>query len=123
MTPILEHQVKRDNSNIRCFSDSLWRALRKERYKPAKPDAMTNQMAAEQLSWQRDAHSDFEYDINKFIDNKLSDREAKILRMFLFGGGLTQTEIAESLGVCQATVASVLKSTLDEVRRGFYGCC
>jgi DNA-directed RNA polymerase specialized sigma subunit len=114
-------QVKKDNSNIRGYSDTLWRELRKERFKPANPDLFTNQMAAEQHSLNNRSDVDFIHDINKFIDLKLKPREAAILRLFLFGGGLTQWEIAEEIGTCQATVANTLRSVLKIVKEDFYG--
>lgn len=121
MNKISEFQVKKDNSNIRWYSDSLWRALRKERFKPARPDAIVNQMAAEQLKLQTDTHFDFTYDINKFIDEKMSMREASVIRMFLFGGGMTQEEIAAHLGVSQSTVNNTLKSVLTLIKEEFHG--
>jgi len=113
--------VKKDNSNIRGFSDTLWRELRKTRYKPARPEAMTNQMAAEAYTKHEDLAVEFRHDINRFIADKLSTREAVIFRMYLFCSGMTQTDIAHELGVCQATVAQTLKTVLRLVKEEFYG--
>lgn len=121
MTQIDLKYVKKDNSNIRCYSDELWRALRKERFKPAKPDVFTNQMAAEEYRLERNPHVDFKQDIERFIDTKLSPKEASIFRLFVFGGRITQEEIAELLGICQASVAQTLKTVLKLAREELYG--
>ena len=121
MRQIEAHQVRKDNSNLREFSDSLWRALRKERFKPAKPDAYTNEMAAEEYTLANTPHVVFKHDMENFIASKLTPREGDIFRLFLFGGRMTQTDIAEYLGVCQAPVANTLKVILKLVKDDFYG--
>jgi DNA-binding NarL/FixJ family response regulator len=63
----------------------------------------------------------FKHDIESFITQKLSTREAEIFRLFLYGGRITQTDIAEHLGICQATVANTLKTILKLVKDEFYG--
>jgi len=114
------HQVNRDNTNIRKYSDSLWRALRKERFKKANPDKFVNEMAAEHLAFRSDPQSDFKSDIERFSNSQLSEREAKVFSLFIFGGKLGQAEIGQILGVCQATVANDLKCCLELFKRWYF---
>lgn len=113
-------KVKRDNSNIRKYSDPLWRALRKERFKKAQPDVFVNEMAAEQIAWQQDPHTDFKCDVEKFMREHLTKREAAILEMFLFGGGISQTEMGEKLGVSQPTVTNDFRRVLTKFKEYYY---
>lgn len=112
--------VRRDNTNIRKYSDSLWRALRKERYKKADPDKFCNQQAAEQLAFNSDDHTDFRKDVMAFISSKLTEREGKIFSLFVFGGKIGQTDIGRILGVCQATVANDLHNAKELFKEYYY---
>jgi DNA-directed RNA polymerase specialized sigma subunit len=112
--------VRRDNTNIRKYSDSLWRALRKERFKKADPDKFVNQMAAEQVAFLSDTHTDFSKDVATFIASKLTEREGKIFSLFVFGGKMGQTDIGKILGVCQATVANDLHCSLELFKEWYF---
>lgn len=112
--------VRRDNTNIRRYSDSLWRALRKERFKKADPNKFVNEMAAEQLAFESDAHSDFKEDVAKFIATKLTEREGKIFSLFVFGGRMGQADIGAMLDVCQATVSNELNHSLELFKKWYY---
>lgn len=120
MAQITAEQVNKDNTNLRKFSDELWRALRKERFKKADPDKFVNQMAAEQLSFQSDPHSNFRKDIETFMATKLSPRRAKIFSLFVFGGKIGQADIGKILGVSQATVANDLKASLSLFKTWYF---
>ena len=120
MTQIELKYVRRDNTNIRKYSDSLWRALRKERFKKADPDKFVNQMAAEQVAFLSDAHTDFKRDVGTFIASKLTEREGKIFSLFVFGGKMGQTDIGKILGVCQATVANDLHAALELFKEWYF---
>lgn len=119
MKHITLDRVRKDNTNIRKYSDPLWRALRKERFKKADPDKFVNQMAAEQMAFQSDNNTDFKKDVAKFVTTKLTEREGKIFSLFVFGGKMGQTDIGSILGVCQATVANDLHCAL-ELFKGWY---
>lgn len=114
MRQITAEQVKKDNSNIRKYDDKLWRVLRKERFKPARPDIFVNEMAAEQQAIRDDAHTDFRSDVDKFIDLNLNSREASILRLYLFGGKIRQTDIGDILNISQSTVTNTLMGTKNK---------
>ena len=120
MNKITANQVKRDNSNIRKFDDNLWRQLRKERFKKASPDLFTNEMAAEQQSHHLDPSSDFNVDVEKFSDQYLSELEAKIFKLYLFGGKIRQVDIGELLGVSQSTVTNTLTRVLGIFKEYYY---
>lgn len=113
MANIPAERVKKDNSNLRKHSDELWRALRKLRFKKACPDMFTNEMAAEQSAMQADPGSDFSVDVEKFINEYLSDREANIFRLYVFGGKIRQVDIGDMLGVSQATVTNSINKALE----------
>ena len=113
--------VKKDNTNIRRYSDSLWRALRKERFKKADPNKFVNEMAAEQLAFETDENSDFKNDVAKFVATKLTEREGKIFSLFVFGGKMGQVDIGNILGVCQATISNDLNNSLALFREWYYG--
>lgn len=112
--------VRKDNTNLRAYSDSLWRALRKERFKKADPDKFVNQQAAEQLALNCDEHTDFKKDVTNFINSKLTKREGQIFSLFVFGGKIGQTDIGKILGVCQATVANDLHCAQELFKEWFY---
>jgi len=77
-------------------------------------------MSAEQQAHRDDPHNEFNADIDKFIKTKLSPREAKMFRLFVYGGKINQVEIGEILGVSQATVANTLKYLLELFRDYYY---
>jgi len=108
MKQIPLERVNKDNTNIRKYSDSLWRELRKERYKKANPDSIVNEMAAEQQAHHDNTHSDFNTDVDTFIATYLKAREAYIFRLFLYGGKIRQSDIGDIVGVSQSTVTNTL---------------
>jgi len=120
MKQIPLERVRKDNTNLRKYDDSLWRALRKERFKKASPDMFVNEMAAEQQAHRDDPHSDFNTDVITFVETKLNTRESEIFRLFVYGGKINQVEIGEMLGVSQATVANTLKYLLELFRDYYY---
>lgn len=113
MVSIPAEKVKKDNSNLRKHSDPLWRAMRKLRFKKANPDVFTNEMAAENLALQSDPGSDFNVDVERFITEYLSEREAQIFRIYVFGGKIRQVDIGDILGVSQATVTNSINKALE----------
>lgn len=113
MASIPAEKVKKDNSNLRKHSDSLWRALRKLRFKKANPDIFSNEMAAEQHALSTDPHSDFTVDVEKFIQEYLSEKEARIFRLYVFGGKIIQSDIGAILGVSQSTVTNSIRKSLE----------
>ena len=120
MRQITLDRVKKDNSNIRNYSDSLWRELRKCRFKKANPDPLTNEMAAEQYEASHRVDTTFLVDMQDFADKFLSEREAKILALWLFGGQMRQVDIAEALNVSQALVSQELEGIFDLLRKHYY---
>ena len=48
---------------------------------------------------------------------KLPEREKKILSM-RFMRGMTQTEVAEEIGISQAQVSRIEKNAIDGIKRG-----
>lgn len=120
MKTITLDKVKRDNTNIRKYDDHLWRVLRKERFKKANPDKFVNEMAAENVAIQMSPGSDFKQDIEKFTSLYLTEREAKVFTLFVFGGKIGQVEIGKILGVCQATIASDLRVALDLFEKWYF---
>lgn len=120
MRQITLDRVKKDNSNIRYYSDSLWRELRKCRFKKANPDPLTNQMAAEQYEVAHRVDSTFIVDMQAFADKFLSTRESKILGLWLFGGQMRQVDIAEALNISQALVSQELENIFDLLRKHYY---
>jgi DNA-binding NarL/FixJ family response regulator len=120
MRQITLDRVKKDNSNIRYYSDSLWRELRKCRFKKANPDPLTNQMAAEQYEAAHRVDTTFIVDMQAFADKFLSTRESKILGLWLFGGQMRQVDIAEALNISQALVSQELENIFDLLRKHYY---
>lgn len=120
MKQIEVDKVKRDNSNIRKFSDSLWRVLRKERFKKANPDMFTNEMAAEELGLRDASTSDFDCDVDSFAAKFLTKREESVLRLFLYGGKVCQTEMGEILQVSQPTITNELRRILLKFAEYYY---
>lgn len=120
MKQIEAHQVKRDNSNIRNYSDKMWRVLRKERFKKSNPDLMTNQMAAEQFVLNTSCDYNFIWDMQKFMHEYLSERETTLFSYWLFGGSITQKELGEDLGITQGLVSTELKLILSKVKEYYY---
>lgn len=120
MRQITLDKVKKDNSNIRYFSDKLWRELRKLRFKKANPDPLTNEMAAEQYEMAHTVDSTFAVDMKDFADKYLSERETKILGLWLFGGNMRQVDIAEALNISQALVSQELETIFELLRKHYY---
>jgi len=120
MKQITAEQVNKDNSNLRKFDDGLWRELRKERFKKAEPDLFTNEMAAEQQALRDDPGSDFNVDFDKFAKNYLSEQEAKIFRLYVYGGKIRQVDIGALLGVSQSTVTNTLTRVLGIFKEYYY---
>lgn len=112
--------VKRDNSNIVYYDADLAKALRKERFKKAKPDLMHNEMAGEQKRREQDPGSDFKLDIERFCNLYLSEREAKIFKAWVFGGTIRQAEIGKMVGVSQAVVSIELNLVLDLFKKYYF---
>jgi hypothetical protein len=134
MKQIAAERVYRNNSNIRKFSDVLWRELRKLnklKRRSVTPDPYTNEMMAEIFSLQTNPHSDFVYDVEKFIATKLSEREGVVFRLFLFGGNIKQKEIAAMIGntrgedqdatISQSTVNNELQNAITQFKEYYYG--
>lgn len=113
-------KVRKDNTNLRKFDDKLWRVLRKERFKKANPDLFVNEMAAEEQGLQYKTHTDFDTDVATFIKTRLNKREAEIFHLYLYGGKITQTDIGDMLGVCQATVTNTLQGVLALFHAYYY---
>lgn len=111
MKQITADRVKKDNSNIRKYDDKLWRELRKERFKKATPDIFVNEMAAEQQAIRDAVHSDFDVDVDNFINTHLNAREASIFRLFVYGGKIRQADIGDILNISQSTVTNTLMGT------------
>lgn len=120
MRQITLEKVKKDNSNIRNYSDKLWRELRKLRFKKANPDPLTNQMAAEQFEAAHNVDVTFVVDMRDFADKFLSERESKILALWLFGGQMRQVDIAEALNISQALVSQELEGIFELLRKHYY---
>lgn len=120
MKQIALDKVKKDNSNIRYFSDSLWRELRKLRFKKANPDPLTNEMAAEQYELVNTVDPTFAVDMQDFANKYLSERETKILGLWLFGGQMRQVDIADALNISQALVSQELDNILDLIKKHYY---
>lgn len=104
-------KIKKDNTNIRYYSDSLWRALRKERFKPLKQEQYERFfnycLAAKQVAVDPYESMDFQMDMEKF-KSSLSSREAECLEYFL--GNLKQEDIASVMGVSQTLVSFILST-------------
>lgn len=120
MSEIPWEKLRKDNSNIRKFDDRLWRELRKERFKPAKPDVYTNEMAAEAIVNQNTPNSNFHVDVENFMTRYLSPQEAAVFKLFVFCGKIRQAEIGEILGIAQPTVAVILARVLGLFREHYY---
>lgn len=120
MRQITLDRVKKDNSNIRYYSDSLWRELRKLRFKKANPDPLTNEMAAEQYEMAHTIDSTFAVDMRDFADKFLSKRESMILGLWLFGGNMRQIDIAEALNISQALVSQELEIIFELLKKHYY---
>ena len=100
--------VRRDNSDLFSFSIPLDKALRKERYAKAKPELYVNYCEAVGILGTSDPFPDvdLQLDLAKFMA-KLSSIDATILKLYLLK--MTQPEIAQRVGVCQATICNHLK--------------
>ncbi len=123
MRQIEANKVKRDNSNIRLHSDKLWRELRKLNKLNRKsliPDPYTNEMMAELVHLSANPNSDFMLDVKKFIDTKLSEREAALFSIYVFGGKTNQAVIAEHLGISQTLVCNELKKIISLFKEYYY---
>ncbi len=112
--------VKRDNSNIVYYDVELFKALRKERFKKANPDLMHNEMAGEQKQREQDPCADFKLDVERFCNTRLTEREAKIFKAWLFGGKIRQVDIGKLVGVSQAVVSIELNVVLDLFKKFYY---
>jgi len=101
-------EVRRDNSDLFRFSIPLDKALRKERYAKAKPDLYVNYCEALGLLGMSDPFPDLDLqlDLEKFF-TKLSQLDATILKLYLLK--MTQPEIAQRVGLCQAAVSNHFK--------------
>lgn len=121
MKAIPANRVNKNNTNIRNYSDGLWRELRKTRFKKANPNGYSNEVEAEERRAAAASDPVFDHDMSRFIAEKLTAQEAEIFRLFLYGGKFGQVEIAAVLGVCQATVANKLARILRMVREYYYG--
>ncbi|BCS54031.1 hypothetical protein [Geobacter sp. SVR] len=125
MQQITPEKVKRDNSNIRKYSDTFWRELRKLNKlnrKTINPDPYTNEMMSEIMRLSMNPNSDFNIDVGNFVEKKLSEREAFIFKMFLYGGNIKQQDIANSwIGTqkdCDGNLKSVSQSLVNiELKR------
>ena len=120
MKQVPVERVKKDNSNIRKYDDNLWRELRKLRFKKASPDVFTNEMAAEVAQLRLDPQSVFNVDIEYFMDRYLSEQEAKIFSLYLYGGKLRQSDIGRLLGVSQPTVTNTIARVLGIFKDYYY---
>jgi hypothetical protein len=102
-------KVKKDNSNITYYSRSLWKELRKERFRPLKEEQYERFfnycIASRQLECSPFEDVDFQMDLEKF-KGTLSDREGECLDYFL--DSVKQEDIAFMMGVSQGLVSEVL---------------
>lgn len=100
--------VRRDNSDLFRFSIPLDKALRKERFAKAKPELYINYCEAVGILGTSDPFPslDMQLDMEKFI-GQLSILDASIMKLYMFK--MTQPEIAQRVGVCQATVCNRMK--------------
>lgn len=122
MKSIPADRVNKRNTNIRKFSDPIWRELRKLRFKPANPNPYYNELAAEEVRLRYEGNPDFDHDAQQFMALMLSQREAEVFYLYTYGGNkITQTDIAGALGVTQGTVANDLAKIIPMFKEFYYG--
>lgn len=103
-------QVRPDNSDLYRYDTELAAALHKERFKKARPDEFSRFCEASGVTGLDDPFEafDFQLDLEKFITALDDVKDRVIFQMFLLGR-VKQTEIAEVVGCCQATVHNRLR--------------
>lgn len=121
MKSIPAARVNKRNTNVRKYSDHIWRELRKLRFKPACPNLFVNEMAAEEVRLRYEGDPDFDHDVSQFIRLKLTLREGQVFQLYVYGGKITQMDIAGVLGVTQGTVANDLARILPMFKEFYYG--
>jgi len=141
-------RIRKDNSNIRQVSDTLWRELRKCNWKKVDYEKMESfdsfpsrdeyfkQKAYKQTYGVSDdgpfepfvntqhyaphVDLDFAWTCNSIANKYLTQREKKIAQLWLMSGA-TQQEMADVLGISQATVSIELKIVKDVFKRHYLG--
>lgn len=111
-------EVNRKNSNLYQYDLRLVKALRQERFKPADPEAYNAHCRATGIQGFSEPFANVERDLDleTFIST-LPYRDANIIRGTLLG--MTQTETAARVGLCQAWVSHKLRSLAADFKE-FY---
>lgn len=114
-------KIKKDNSNITYYSRTLWKELRKERFRPLKQEQYERFfnycLAVRQLDCDPYADIDFQIDLDKF-KSTLSDRERECLEYFM--ENIKQEDIASMVGISQTLVSFILSNVFIKFSL-FYG--
>lgn len=106
MKSIPLERVKKDNSNITYYDRSLWKVLRKERFKKPQHDKYLSYcIAAGKLSFNPYDDLNISLDVEEF-KNSLTGLEKDCFEFFL--QGMIQEEIGFMVGKHRSRVAQVL---------------
>lgn len=140
-------RVRKDNSNIRRYSDELWRALRKCRWKKSPDhenmDKFESRPGRDEYFKQKHfkqvygtngydpfepfVHTqhyaptvdiDFAWTLNSLANRYMTQRQKRITEHWLMGN-MKQQDIATSLRISQSTVSNELKVIKDVLKRHY----
>lgn len=109
--------VKKDNSNITYYSRPLWKALRKERFKPLTKEKYDNYVAyrivSNTLSFNPYDDLEFKMDLDVFRGT-LSKVQQQCFDYFL--NGMPQKDISIMVGRTQGRVSKILQNVFKAFR-------
>ena len=115
---ISPEKVKKDNSDLWRYSPELQSALRKEKFSKSDPEAyLAYKHALGEVTLVSPYEDvDLQMDLKKF-KKRLKDTDLEIFNLMMLG--MRQEEIAEVVGLCQASISNKLKK-LRELFKHFY---
>lgn len=112
--------VRKDNSNITYFSRTLWKALRKERFKPLTKEKYDRYFAFRRVtgtvSFDPYDNLEFQMDLDRFKAT-LTEIQQQCFGYFL--DGFPQKDIATMVGRSQGGVSKILHIVFREFKN-FY---
>lgn len=140
-------RVRKDNSNIRMYSDTLWRELRKCRWKkhpePENMDKFVGAQGRDEYFKQKQFKQvygtnsydpfedfvntqhyapivdiDFAWTLNSLANRYMTQQQKRITEHWLMGN-MKQQDIATSLCISQSTVSNELKVIKDVLKRHY----